>query len=157
MSQTKTEESVSSLDFSSVEKTGFFDQSIYQDGLVLSVVRADVARMAEKGKPVLRDGKPVLFPVLVLDKVEDENGSNVVVPPSLVGEGGTDKAIVMALSVPLSPTREGGTTTVPFSSSTLSRTRTGNITGLPSRRTGLPFSSTIRATSARMIDKTNPS
>ena len=99
MSQTKTEESVSSLDFSSVEKTGFFDQSIYQNGLVLSVVRADVARMIdEKGKPVLRDGKPVIFPVLVLDKVEDENGT-VVVPPSLVGESGTDKAITMALSV----------------------------------------------------------
>ena len=99
MSQTKTEESVSSLDFSSVEKTGFFDQSIYQDGLVLSVVRADVARMAEKGKPVLRDGKPVMFAVLVLDKVEDESGNNVVVPPSLVGENGTDKAITMALSI----------------------------------------------------------
>ena len=100
MSQTKTEESVSStLDFSKVEKSGFFDQSIYQDGLVLSIIRADVARMVdEKGKPVLRDGKPVLFPVLVLDKVEDENGT-VVVPPSLVGESGTDKAIVIALSV----------------------------------------------------------
>ena len=99
MSQTKTEESVSSLDFSKVEKTGYFDQSIYQDGLVLSIVRADVARMIdEKGKPVLRDGKPVIFPVLVLDKVEDENGT-VVVPPSLVGESGTDKAITMALSV----------------------------------------------------------
>ena len=99
MSQTKTEESVSSLDFSKVEKTGYFDQSIYQDGLVLSIIRADVARMIdEKGKPVLRDGKPVIFPVLVLDKVEDENGT-VVVPPSLVGENGTDKAITMALSV----------------------------------------------------------
>ena len=99
MSQTKTEESVSSLDFSKVEKTGYFDQSIYQDGLVLSIIRADVARMIdEKGKPVLRDGKPVIFPVLVLDKVEDENGT-VVVPPSLVGESGTDKAITMALSV----------------------------------------------------------
>ena len=100
MGQTKTEETVSStLDFSKVEKSGFFDQSIYQDGLVLSIIRADVARMVdEKGKPVLRDGKPVIFPVLVLDKVEDENGT-VVVPPSLVGESGTDKAITMALSV----------------------------------------------------------
>ena len=81
-------------------KTGFFDQSIYQDGLILSVIRADVARMAdEKGKPVLRDGKPVIFSVLVLDKVEDESGNAVVVPPSLVGESGTDKAITMALSV----------------------------------------------------------
>ena len=98
MGQTKTKESVSSLDFSKVEKSGFFDQSIYQDGLVLSIVRADVARMVENGKPVLRDGKAVLFPVLVLDKVEDENGT-VVVPPSLVGESGTDKAITIALSV----------------------------------------------------------
>ena len=101
MGQTKTEEeSSSTLDFSKVEKFGFFDQSIYQDGLVLSIIRADVARMIEeKGKPVLRDGKPVLFPVLVLDKVEDEDGRNVVVPPSLVGESGTDKAITIALSV----------------------------------------------------------
>ena len=100
MGQTKTEEeSSSTLDFSKVEKSGFFDQSIYQNGLVLSIVRADVARMVENGKPVLRDGKAVLFPVLVLDKVEDENGNTVVVPPSLVGESGTDKAITIALSV----------------------------------------------------------
>ena len=102
MSQAKSKNlNSSALDFSKAEELGFFDQSVYQNGLVLSIVRADVARMvdATTNKPVLRNGKPVIFPVLVLDKVEDENGKNVTVPPSLVGEVGTDKAITIALSV----------------------------------------------------------